>query len=378
MKFRNTDLLSALGLQYFKSIGNQISLNLKPLTILVGPNGSGKSNIMEAIALISQSIPERGNPLILDDTLVKYPSYNSIFHKKDKSLPLQFSMTIQLTENEYSRYLKSLSALNLKHPGASRFSECSLTYEYTFRFPEGIPEQCYTVHQSIEFYKGVFVRATREYISNSFIESVESPLFDGAVRPIHSGSQDEVLSAKPFAISGLPDKRSQLFNELVTTVIEFFRKRLEDKVKILNSSRGRIEYSVGSEKNYDWVGANGEHLLQILSKIFSSIENRNVKDKIVQWASKFGITDLTSGWTGTNLSSDFYDETLGVPLNVALAGYGSRQALAMISQLFWSKKGDLILIEEPEISLHPAGTNSSARAICDYNKGTEIFSCNDS
>jgi predicted ATPase len=93
-------LISALGLENFKAIGKAISLDIKPITILIGPNGSGKSSVMESMSLISQSIQARGNPLQLHGDLVNFVSYESVFHRKQTSLPLRFVVTIQLNEEE--------------------------------------------------------------------------------------------------------------------------------------------------------------------------------------------------------------------------------------------------------------------------------------
>lgn len=95
-------------------------------------------------------------------------------------------------------------------------------------------------------------------------------------------------------------------------------------------------------------------MLQILSKIFSDARYRNINDQIVKWSSSFGIDQLSAGWVGSDrLESDFVDSTLNKSLSLALAGLGSKQALTMLVQLFLSNEGDMILIEEPEINLHP-------------------------
>ncbi len=53
------------------------------------------------------------------------------------------------------------------------------------------------------------------------------------------------------------------------------------------------------------------------------------------------------------MSSDYVDPDLNTRLNIALASHGSKQILTIITQLFWSAPGSIIMIEEPEISLHP-------------------------
>jgi AAA15 family ATPase/GTPase len=84
-------LISKISLENFKAIGKSVSLEIKPITILVGPNGSGKSSILEAIALMSQSV---GTQLQLEGKLVKYPIQQAIFHKLDASKPMMFKVKI--------------------------------------------------------------------------------------------------------------------------------------------------------------------------------------------------------------------------------------------------------------------------------------------
>src|SRR5437879_10982344 len=53
-------MLVAVEAHNFKSFGQAgVRIELAPLTILVGPNGSGKSSVLDAIALLAQSAPER-------------------------------------------------------------------------------------------------------------------------------------------------------------------------------------------------------------------------------------------------------------------------------------------------------------------------------
>ena len=68
---------------------------------------------------------------------------------------------------------------------------------------------------------------------------------------------------------------------------------------------------------------------------------------------KIWYEGIKAGYWGRNiLSSDYMDPELRTHLNMALASQGSRQILTIITQLFWSKPGSVIMIEEPEIRLH--------------------------
>ena len=71
-------MLSKIVIKNFKPIGEKgVALDLRPLTLLVGPNGSGKSSILEAIALMAQSVGH--SALLHSGGLLQYPSIR-VYH----------------------------------------------------------------------------------------------------------------------------------------------------------------------------------------------------------------------------------------------------------------------------------------------------------
>lgn len=124
------------------------------------------------------------------------------------------------------------------------------------------------------------------------------------------------------------------------------------KVFPIRATRGIVEYSdVPTEAA--WVGQNGEHTLQILEKL-PDANYRSKRRKIQKWVSVFGISDAAATLADrSRISGSYSDDILDVALNVSFASTGSRQVLPLIIQLFWSEPDAIILIEEPEISLHP-------------------------
>jgi predicted ATPase len=92
----------------------------------------------------------------------------------------------------------------------------------------------------------------------------------------------------------------------------------------------------------------------LLAVIFGQRRYESTAVKIAQWASRFGVSGLKAGLRGSNQSgADYLDNELKATLDLALASSGARQILTVITQLFWAPEGSLIMIEEPEISLHP-------------------------
>jgi len=55
-----SEMLTHFHVRNFKSIEDSGELELRPLTIFTGQNASGKSNIMEALAVLAQSVRQVG------------------------------------------------------------------------------------------------------------------------------------------------------------------------------------------------------------------------------------------------------------------------------------------------------------------------------
>ncbi len=104
-------------------------------------------------------------------------------------------------------------------------------------------------------------------------------------------------------------------------------------------------------------GIFGEELLPYLAKIFGSNEHNQEASAITNWAKEFGVSSLRAGIRTRNGSAltgaDYVDAELNVSLQMALSSTGARQVITVIAQVFGAPRGSLIMIEEPEISLHP-------------------------
>ncbi|MCD6456265.1 MAG: AAA family ATPase [Methanophagales archaeon] len=149
-------------------------------------------------------------------------------------------------------------------------------------------------------------------------------------------------------------KRQQI--EEISFEAQKIVKKVETAVRdvyFISAIRGEVKPFVETGVGEPELGTHGERIIEILSMIFGRAEYKNIAGKIIEWASKFGMKELKAGYWGRNiLSFDYMDPELRTHLNMALASQGSRQILTIITQLFWSKPGSVIMIEEPEISLH--------------------------
>jgi len=348
-------MITSLLIKNFKSIEDSGNLELKPLTIFTGPNASGKSNILEALAVLAQTARLPGNiQHSLDMSLthgefVKYPyrPVDYVAHKRETTRSISFELHIKPRE----RTIRRITQIEQKHPEVSKFISreriSSIGYEYSYN------------------------PITEEAFNRIFIEEKKIFEVSSVLAPTYSGRKDLVTYPEEYSELSTKEPATLMLNELCFVLMrgpqivdgppaELARSVLADiaenlsRVYFIKAFRGGVELPVKAREEPSWVGKNGEHLVEILALCFSRKEYSAKADGINEWAQKFGVGSMKAGWWGKDeLGSDFEDPTLKTVLNTVLASFGSKQVLSIVTQLFWSEPGDLIMIEEPEISLHP-------------------------
>lgn len=349
----------------FKSIQNSGTVRLKPLTILTGPNSSGKSNVLEAIAVLAQAtrLP-RDIRCTLEQSLsqgefIRYPwsapssAVESIKYKKESQREISFEIEFGLDKS--NKQLMETDALSFGYsykgtPGAKQVIQRIWGGETKFVEVE-YQETAGTVRSMLVWPQVEIVQPHQqvegdEIALGRFLDVARGRLAESQKEPISTTDKAMAMNALERAISS---------SEVLTKEL--------DRIYLIAAGRGVMETEVRVGQEYrmlgrgaptpSWVGKTGQHVIEILSIIFGKRKYSSVAEKIVRWTEKFGIGKIGAGWSGPILDSDFEDPVMKVPLEMALASYGSRQLLTMITQLFWSKPGDVIMIEEPEVSLHP-------------------------
>ncbi len=156
-----------------------------------------------------------------------------------------------------------------------------------------------------------------------------------------------------IAIEDKVDRQTELTGESV------MGKALFNRAFPIRATRGYIDSyqprrdSLSVKPEVLWVGQLGQNTLEVLDRLRNA-KFTSQRSKIEKWSSKFGMPYIAASLSRNNLVEGSYaDEKLDAPLNLYLASSGGRQVLPVIVQLFWPKRGSIIMIEEPEISLHP-------------------------
>lgn len=334
----------------FKSIGMEgIKIDLRPLTIFLGPNGSGKSSILESIGVLCQSAEK--NSFQSDSHIVKIEDKKNIFYKKKVDNWVTFEIQIKLIDNEIVDLLKKISG-SITNEIQKELHEKDIGYRLSYKQETDEYIQIVMIG-NIEIAKSSYIKIG----DNSWQTKVK---FKNKSTCNSKQGADRILSEDVFKpIEKL--KENYPFSDLAIEITKLINKRILNHIFLISAVRGQTEFKKQLNNQIDesvlkslGVGTYGENLIPILSLIQSNREYETISEKINKWASKFGINKFSAGWKGGyTLGSNYIDNELDVILNLAQASHGSKQILSVITQLFWSDPDSIIMIEEPEISLHP-------------------------
>lgn len=333
-------MITNLKIENFRVL-NKVDLEIKPLTIIVGENGTGKSSVLKALSFLKQSCGAFPNESF-NGYYVNLGSFDDVTFgdKQSFSLTVNFSLTDQERKFLLERFSK--------------------TMEDEPRIP--------TIKPNKEI--GVNLRIEKDglYGASLFIDRKQA---------FSDSPKDLLLIARKFPNFGLAKRSEKEYNlsnthEYISALIEILQKKFSflypfspfrggiKRRKLPEMRQGRLTRSLDQlmdeerrfrEDPKEWVGERGECTLEVLAKIFGTVKYEPVKKDIIEAAKDFGIANLHGG-SFTEVSADYRDQSTNLPVNLADAGFGSKQILPILVQLFWGDPGSCLMIEEPEISLH--------------------------
>ena len=367
-------MLTRLEIQNFKTFGESIRFDMRPLSVLIGPNGSGKSSVLDAVGLLAQSTPAPEQPPQFrwkDRHLDLGSTGTAAFHKPDHDLHL--SLTVEIEASDYfSNWAQKQnfdSAIDAETLGY-RVTHRRATEEWKHQLL--VNGEIAATNHTVPLGRDLMKRTQASLLECNFPSALER-----VFEPASSGNT--VLSPKLFmgtrAVGG-NDVNEAAHGHFMSFGLytSYIAGYLKQRVFMVGPNRIPARETPQPDSGPLSVGRRGERTITVLSVIFANPRHLAQARKIQHWASAFGLPSLTSGWVREELlHAGYLDPTFDTPLGFESAGCGAQHILPVITQIFAAPKNSVILIEEPEAGLHPEAQHELAKMLADaINYGQQL------
>lgn len=161
--------------------------------------------------------------------------------------------------------------------------------------------------------------------------------------------------------AGKIDSRSVLFGRHFM-YLSAYRIEPRDLYRILDEKElGNKEFSNSGEFAIHYLQAYGDKNIKNDSVLYNSLENRSLNQQVQQWMSLIspGILPQISVNTGLRTAELRYEFREGKEKTNAYksvnVGFGITYVLPVVTAILSAEPGDLLLLENPEAHIHPAG-----------------------
>lgn len=377
-------MLTRLKLENFKSWLDTGDINLKPITALFGANSSGKTSLLQALLLLKQTSDssDRGIPLHFGDkkALVDLGDFRSVIHRHAEESPLQIALdwtqSAPMVVNDPKRRGKPVIQDQKLGFSTQVATEKNATGKSLSLM---VPRFEYRVGQA-SFGMGRKIGSSKEYeltISNVDFQFVRS---QGRVWPLPA----------PVKCYGFPDQvRAYYQNAGFLSDIELAFEEQLRRIYYLGPLRAY------PERRYTWSGGQPSDMglagEQAIHAILSSRDRGEtlspgyrkkritLEQYVADWLKRLGLIAEFRVEAVAEGSQIFQVKVIkvtgGSESLITDVGFGVSQILPVIVLCFYVPEGSTVILEQPEIHLHPAVQANLADVLIDAHekRGVQII-----
>lgn len=330
------NVITRISAKGFKSLAEECSIEIRPLTILAGANSSGKSSIMQPLLMMKQTLDATHDPGAL---LINGPN-------------IRFTLVDQFLSK-------------IKGDSIGRFQvglEVDKLYSMCEKFQKS-PKGGVDIAEVIYYFEDKHFMTLRPNMTrDEIISSMSNEKFFTDFLPKNINNLKFKIERKRFFLKAIayfgdengprgtfdPGPQIELYSDSIQKIIHVraFRGNPERNYSILGIGPlfpGSFENYVASVIN-NWQSTNDDRLqtlgtyLEILGLTWI-VEANAVDDTQVE---------LLVGRLPKNSTESSKDL-----VSIADVGFGISQVLPIIVALLAAEPGQLVYIEQPEIHLHP-------------------------
>lgn len=374
-------MLKSLRIQNFKAWKDTGMIRMAPITLFFGANSSGKSSIGQFLMMLKQTVESPDRKTVFypggRNSAAQLGSFQEMVYGRDPTERIEF---------EYS--WSSLDTLRFKDPISKvTFSGVELAFQAEVGLEENQRAPTTPVVCNLKY--GLFEDDVSK--SNLSIEMKRTP--DAKSKYEVKTEPDNILIRKvgraqhlgaPVRFYGFPDDVVASYqNADFVQEFNFQHEKLFRSIYYLGPLRNK------ADRLYPWAGAepdgvgfSGEHTVPALlaarerrtslgfkqwSKPLEEIIASKLKEMgLIEEFRVKPISDQRQEYEvklRTRLSRDWVD--------LPDVGFGISQVLPVLVQCFYAPRDSIILMEQPELHLHPGAQSALADVMIDVIKSRE-------
>ena len=362
-----------ISINNFKSIGSIANYEIQPLTILSGTNSSGKSSFIQLLLLFKQTM-ELGStefPLVLDGKLYPIRDYLDILNSNAKGNRLKVELVFNKSELDKYKNSHEISFYDV-------FDGYDLSIGFEFDVKDskiyvsefevkfiilGInkPKQYLRVINNstsfdIETNVAIFSNPDLYEMQGHFkIRGINYTAFIPLGYSIEYDDNPGVIDGENFKLEGIKSILKDFFSSM----------------NYIGPSRDEPKEEYRTTGNFSTVGTHGEYMAEVFEKLsnnpakYITITEEN---EAISFSEQQGMfLDAVKYWMCQrfNLCADIYSKKIadsyvifvksatGVESTIRHVGFGISQILPIIVEGLRLLPGEILVLEQPEIHLHP-------------------------
>ncbi|HYW09185.1 MAG TPA: DUF3696 domain-containing protein [Longimicrobium sp.] len=368
-------MLNQLGLENFKSWRSVRQLRMAPITGLFGTNSSGKTSIIQALLMMKQTVESSDRKQVLnlgdDSDPVRLGTFGEILHQGKG--PFEFDLKWTLPQE--------LVIPDPAQPDATMFSGAEMDFRARIS-AAGSRGRMRVEELEYRFADATFAMRRKERQEHGYELEGSSEKGFGFKR-IRGRAWDLPDPVKSY---GFPDQVKAYYQNasFVSDLALSFEEQM-NRVYYLGPLR---DYP---KREYTWAGAEpadmGQRGERVVDALMASQEQpkisrgKGIKAFTVQeyvgyWLKELGLVHSFSVQPITpesNLYRVWITRSPGAaPALITDVGFGISQILPVLTICYYVPEGSTILLEQPEIHLHPAVQSGLADVFIDVIRRRKI------
>jgi len=369
--------LTKLKLTNFRCHKQTPEIEMAPITLLLGSNSSGKTALVQPLLILKQTLEPRAplvTPIILDGEYVSQGTFDDIIYNHDlKSslgieLEILFPLALVPLPSRVRRYIHerlkpdTLRIVYRIQVGYSEKQKRMVLSEMT------LSSEVFRLH----FYPAKMI-LDAEIFDQKLGKIKERRLMEQNLKSLMN--MLPLLIRRPFLRheETIEFKLSLDMSYFMRKIVESLFSTVENIGYVGPIRMYPLRYYVSSGEKAPNVGATGEDAIEVLQQ--DKILGGDLRKHLTEWLKKLGVAE------GVDIKEiDPYLFSLEVisphtktKVNITGTGFGVSQIIPVIVQGHLMPPNSTLILEQPEIHLHPKAQAALADLLIDLAKKGKRF-----